>query len=102
MKTFSLAKSKFAIVLSALSIHCAGEAAEEPLHQTVSQPGLLKSQFMFLQAPFPASHASTLVETKNGLLAAWFGGTAERKPDVSIYTARYDGKSWSVPVKVAD
>ena len=68
MKILSLAKANLTIVLSALSIHFAGEAAEEPLHQTLPQPGLLKSEFMFLQAPFPASHASTLVETKIGLL----------------------------------
>jgi len=102
MKTLSRAKANLAVVLSALSMHCAGEAAEVAAHETGLQPGLLKSEFMFLQAPFPASHASTIVETKNGLLAAWFGGTAERQPDVSIYTARYDGKSWSAPVKVAD
>src|SRR5438034_9884056 len=70
MKILSLAKSNLTIVLSALSMHCAGEAAEEALHQKHPQPGLLKSEFMFLQAPFPASHASTLVEAKNGLLAA--------------------------------
>jgi predicted neuraminidase len=54
----------------------------------------------------PQSHASTLVETTNGaLLAAWFGGTAERAPDVRIWLARRDGSGnapWNVPCPVAD
>jgi len=33
-------------------------------------------------APFPLAHASTVVETADGLVAAWFGGTAEGHPDV--------------------
>lgn len=60
-------------------------------------------------APMPAtpqSHASTLVETADGaLLAAWFGGTAERAPDVRIWLARRDGSGdgpWGDPRPVAD
>ena len=53
----------------------------------------------------PQSHASTLVETTDGtLLAAWFGGTAERAPDVRIWLARRDGGGaapWSAPRPVA-
>ena len=54
----------------------------------------------------PQSHASTLVETPDAtLLAAWFGGTAERAPDVRIWLARRDGRSdapWGAPRPVAD
>lgn len=35
-------------------------------------------------------------------MAAWFGGTQERHPDVSIYTARFDGRQWSPPVQVVN
>jgi predicted neuraminidase len=89
-----------ALVLAALS--CAGMAAETATDSTAPQPGIVKAGFIFEQAPFPASHASTIAETKNGLLAAWFGGTRERHPDVGIKTARYDGKNWSPPVEVAN
>jgi predicted neuraminidase len=41
------------------------------------------------------------VETRDGLVAAWFGGTAERNPDVGIWVSRRDGTRWSAPVEVA-
>ncbi len=54
--------------------------------------------------PYPQVHASTLVETTSGqLIAAWFGGTEEGDPDVSIWVARLEnGARWSPGVKVAD
>jgi predicted neuraminidase len=47
-------------------------------------------------------HASTLVETSQGLAAAWFGGTREKHPDVCIYLSRYQGGAWSSPVEAAN
>ena len=67
-----------------------------------SPPGFVKSEFIFNTAPFPSCHASTIEETKFGLVAAWFGGTAERNPDVCIYVSRFEDKQWTRPVAVAD
>jgi predicted neuraminidase len=64
--------------------------------------GLLKSEFIFESAPFPSCHASTIVETTRGLVAAWFGGTAERNPDVGIWVARLENGGWTTPVEVAN
>ncbi|MDE3067795.1 MAG: exo-alpha-sialidase [Verrucomicrobiota bacterium] len=65
-------------------------------------PGLMKSEFIFTNAPFPSCHASTIAETQSALVAAWFGGTRERNPDVGIWLARdLDGR-WTAPVEVAD
>jgi predicted neuraminidase len=51
---------------------------------------------------FPSSHASTIVELKDGsLMAAWFGGTDEGSPDVAIWTARRTATGWSAPVELA-
>ena len=66
------------------------------------QPGFVKQEFIFNTAPFPSCHASTIVETKSGLVAAWFGGTAERNPDVCIYVSRNERGHWTAPVAVAD
>jgi predicted neuraminidase len=58
-------------------------------------------EFIYTSAPFPSAHASTVVELRNGdLLAAWFGGTAEGKPDVAIWTSHRTGASWSKPVEL--
>jgi predicted neuraminidase len=65
-------------------------------------PALLKSEFIFETAPFASAHASTIVETGEGLVSAWFGGTAEGKPDVGIWSARSIGGKWSAPVELAN
>ena len=67
-----------------------------------AEPGLLKSEFIFEAAPFPQCHASTIVESKNGLVAAWFGGTRERNPDVGIWLSHQVAGRWTVPVEVAN
>ncbi len=59
------------------------------------------ADFIYQEAPFPSAHASTIVETADGLVAAWFGGTGEGNPDVGIWLARHDGVRWSRPVEVA-
>src|SRR5262249_12674137 len=70
----------------------------------IPQPSdaVISSEFIFRKAPFPSCHAATIVETKTGLLAAWFGGTRERAPDVGIWVSRYDGSKWSDLVEVAN
>jgi predicted neuraminidase len=70
--------------------------------EAIAQTPIVKAEFVFERAPFPSAHASTIVETKDGLVAAWFGGTRERNPDVGIWVSRYDGKQWSAPVEVAN
>jgi predicted neuraminidase len=67
-----------------------------------NQNPIVKSEFIFETAPFPSCHASTIAETKSGLVAAWFGGTAERNPDVCIYVSRNENGNWMSPVAVAD
>jgi predicted neuraminidase len=65
-------------------------------------PVILTSEFIYESAPFPQCHASTLLETQDGVMAAWFGGTREKHPDVSIYTAQRKNGSWSAPALAAD
>lgn len=67
-----------------------------------NQPGLESSEFIYESAPFPACHASTIVETDQGVVAAWFGGTHERHPDVGIWVSHLNDGKWSTPVEVAN
>jgi predicted neuraminidase len=63
----------------------------------------LSSEFINPGAPYPSCHASTIVETAPGhLVAAWFGGTAERNPDVGIWVARHEAGRWLPGVEVAN
>jgi predicted neuraminidase len=67
-----------------------------------AEPGIVGSEFIYEQAPFPQCHASTLAETKSGLVVAWFGGTRERHPDVGIWVSRKESGTWTAPVQAAD
>jgi predicted neuraminidase len=64
---------------------------------------LLASDFINEGAPYRSCHASTIVEIAPGkLVAAWFGGTAERNPDVGIWVSRREGGRWLPGVEVAN
>jgi alpha-L-fucosidase len=63
---------------------------------------VVKAEFIYEKASFPSCHASTLVETGDGILAAWFGGTHENNPDVCIYTSICSKGKWSEPSMAAD
>lgn len=56
---------------------------------------------IYTEAPFPECHASTLALCGKMIVAAWFGGTKEKHPDVGIWLARREAKGWSLPVRVA-
>ncbi len=68
-----------------------------PLTAQQADAGIAQ-EFIFTTASFPSSHASTVVQLKSGdLMAAWFGGTAEGKPDVAIWGATRTAQGWSKP-----
>ena len=62
---------------------------------------IVASEFIYERAAFPSAHASTIVETREGLVAAWFGGTVEGHPDVAIWLSRRGPAGWTAPVEVA-
>ena len=67
------------------------------------QDGVVLAEFVFNNAPHPECHASTIAETASGaLVAAWFGGTAERNADVGIWFSRQGVDGWTLPVEVAN
>jgi predicted neuraminidase len=71
--------------------------AQEPLRPW--RP--INSEFIYEEASFPSCHASTLVESRGALVAAWFGGTHEKHPDVGIWISRRSVDGWSTPIEIA-
>lgn len=66
-------------------------------------PAVVSSAFIDGEGTHPSCHASTIVETAPGrLAAAWFGGTKEGAPDVAIWVALFEDGRWGAPAKVAD
>ncbi|MCY3965100.1 MAG: exo-alpha-sialidase [Acidobacteria bacterium] len=68
-----------------------------------AENGVVLAEFIFNDAPHPECHASTIAETASGaLVAAWFGGTAERNADVGIWFSGHGVDGWTAPVEVAN
>lgn len=65
---------------------------------------IVKSEFIYKseEVSFPSCHASTIAETDEGLVAAWFGGKHEKNPDVGIWFSRLINGKWTLPVEVAN
>ncbi len=62
---------------------------------------IIQSEFISDPPVVKSVHASTIAETDQGLVAAWFGGSEEGAPDVGIWLSRNDGFGWSAPEEVA-
>jgi predicted neuraminidase len=91
------------VLIAALVIgicYCAARA--QNTSKTSKHPAILSSEFLYDRAEFPSCHASTIVETPSGLVAAFFGGTDEGNKDVGIWLCRHEGERWSAPVEVAN
>ena len=78
-------------------------AADGAIRKSGPEParGGTVSEFVFERAPFASAHASTIVETRDGLAAAWFGGTREGAADVGIWVSRRLAEGWTTPIEVA-
>lgn len=63
---------------------------------------IISSEFIYNNAPFVSCHASTLADTPDGIVAAWFGGTHEKNKDVEIYFSQLKNNTWSTPKSIAN
>ncbi len=98
-KCLLLAASAAAVAFSCVSPE---EEREEAMQKAPS--AIVREEFIFSpsHAPTPQCHASTIVESGGGLVAAWFGGTAEKNKDVGIWVSRKESGAWTKPVEVAN
>lgn len=84
----------WALALGAWCFCCAGAAPQRVI---------VRSEFIFETAPFKSCHASTIAQMTEGFAAAWFGGTAEKNPDVGIwFSTCLHGGDWTAPVEVTN
>ena len=90
------------ITLILISLVTLPQAAGNGAKSSPAVPRVVKSEFIYETAPFPECHAATIAETDRGLVAAWFGGTKEKNPDVGIWVSRQTNGTWSTPVEVAN
>ena len=85
-----------------LAISARPDATPTLSAQTSGTPAaIVQSEFVYETAPFPSVHASTIVDTREGLVTAFFGGTRESAPDVGIWVSRQVKGAWTAPVEVA-
>jgi predicted neuraminidase len=91
-----------AVILLGYAALTVSAQPNETTSDLAKQPGFMRSEFIYGTAPFPSCHASTVAAIKGGLVAAWFGGTGERHPDVGIWVSRHEGGKWTAPVEVAN
>lgn len=61
-----------------------------------------RAEMIFDSARVESVHASTIVETDVGLVAAWFGGSREGADDVGIWMSMHTAGRWTRPVEVAN
>jgi len=101
-------KAKFTIiailVLTPMTMIYASGNRNSLIPRLMEQPGIVEAQFLFEKAPFRSSHASTIVETKDNFISAYFAGTDEGNKDVGIWISikSKDSSIWREPVEVAD
>jgi predicted neuraminidase len=102
--------SLIAMIVSYLLFAAVAGHAKTPEQTSLprlAKPGegaLVKAELIYSldNKPTPQCHASTIEETSDGLIVAWFGGTREKDRDVGIWVARKINDSWTTPVEVAN
>lgn len=104
MKNLSVKLLIFSAVLFATSIHLMGQATELPDPAKPGEKGYISGELIFPldHKPTPECHASTIVETPTGIVAAWFGGKHEKNKDVGIWVSHLVNGKWEKAVEVVN
>lgn len=88
--------------LAAIGIGSLPTVSNVEANEPQASSSIVKREFFYEKTSYPECHASTIEETSNGLVAAWFGGTYEKHPDVGIWFSRYVDGKWTDSVEVAN
>jgi len=82
--------------VAAASSHLSGGPKRNP------HPAVISDDFIANPAPTAMSHASSIESCGGRLVAAWFGGSLESRPDVAVYLAHNTGGGWSAHREVVN
>lgn len=109
MKTPTCAVLLLVVAAALIGTSCQERAAHAGASHRLSaseistQSGVVAQEFIAAPERFPMCHASTVAESGDALISAWFAGAHEGAADVSIWVSRkLAGGTWSAPVQVAD
>lgn len=107
MKKFWIPIIVVASCVGAMGIYTAFDYLIKPTVKDLEEitPSSFEQSFIIDEEnkPTPSCHASTIVNFKNKFYSAWFGGTGESKPDVTIWLSSSDDcATWSTPVDMSD
>lgn len=104
MKKFSAISLLFSLVLLSVTGHLTGQNTELPDPARPGEKGYVSGELIFPldNRPTPECHASTIVETPDGMVAAWFGGKHEKNKDVGIWVSHLVDGEWDKPAEVAN
>ena len=91
-------RNSIVILFLITAIHCKAQSGYSCKDVIVS------SQFVYQKndVPFPSCHASTILLIPDGFMAAWFGGTHEKNPDVGIWLSKTEKGKWTKPVEIVN
>ena len=63
--------------------------------------GLVRNEYITVPGQTAFNYSPTLVQTTEGILIAWIGGSDIDSPDASVYLTRNLGGVWASPEKIA-
>lgn len=92
------------LLLMSVTQNFANEGKYSLRSDMMKQQGIVDAQFIFEDAPFESCHASTIAQTRDFFVVAFFGGSKEGNEDVGIWICRKQKgeRPWSAPVEVAN
>jgi len=96
--------TSLSIVIFPTSIIFAAGQKDSLRADLMKQPGIVQAQFLFMDPPFDGCHASTIEQTPDYFVSAFFAGSGEGNKDVGISLCRKKKGThkWSEPIEVAN
>ncbi len=99
-----MSRKRIILLAGCLPLALAGRGQNLPVRAIPGEQGVVRAELIYQLDERPAAqcHASTLIETRDGLMCAFFSGTHEGNGDVGVRVTHYKDGKWSWPVEVVN